>query len=315
MQDYAERDSRVIVIDKKNSGYGATCNRGLDEASGIYIAIVEPDDWIEPRMFEDMLAFAQNFSVPIDIIKTPYWRIYMPDTSKQRKLNCSYRHRIQPSQQPFKIEDAAHLLRHHPSIWSALYRKNFLDDANIRFKPIPGAGWADNPFLIETLCQAQNIVYLDTPYYCYREETPEKTAAFARTNTLIPFQRWNEQMDILERIHVTKEAVLSAQNSRGFTYLAGVMEEVPLQTPALYAEVERMFSRMNAELVFDDVEIPPRDKKLFLTVRKMPLRKISRLPYMVSLIKQGFYSLRNTGVRNTLLNTLSLFKRITTHNQ
>lgn len=49
MQDFAALDSRVRVIDKANQGYGATCNLGIREAKGDWIAILEPDDWIEPE--------------------------------------------------------------------------------------------------------------------------------------------------------------------------------------------------------------------------------------------------------------------------
>ncbi|MDR1014419.1 MAG: glycosyltransferase [Coriobacteriales bacterium] len=309
MQEYAERDVRVVVVDKPNEGYGATCNRGIDEASGTYISIVEPDDWIEQGMYEDMLAFASRFASPPDMVKTPYWRILMPDTPQQRKLNCSYRHRIRPPCQPFEIGVAPHLLCHHPSIWSALYRKAFLDDCGIRFMPIPGAGWADNPFLIETCCQARSIVYLDRPYYCYREETPESYAAFARNHTLVPFQRWNEQMDVLERLNVTDEGVLRAQNSRGFTYLAGITAEVPLEDPALHVEAERMFSRMDVDLVLSDAEIPPRSKDLFLELRGLPPQRTARLPYWLGLVAQGLYTLRNTGLRFTLQSLTDFLKR------
>lgn len=58
MQAHAAQDSRMRVIDKPNQGYGATCNRGIEEASGQWIAVVEPDDWIEPGMYAGMLAFA-----------------------------------------------------------------------------------------------------------------------------------------------------------------------------------------------------------------------------------------------------------------
>lgn len=58
MRRYAENDARIKVIDKQNQGYGATCNRGHAEATGTWISIVEPDDWIEPGMYADMLAFA-----------------------------------------------------------------------------------------------------------------------------------------------------------------------------------------------------------------------------------------------------------------
>lgn len=295
MASYAERDERIRVIDKKNEGYGATCNRGLAEAQGAWISIVEPDDWIEPGMYADMLAFAGALGNPVDIIKTPYWRIWMPDTSEQRKLNCSYKSRIKPPRQPFAIRDAAHLLTHHPSIWSALYRKGFLDELGIRFREFPGAGWADNPFLVETLCQTDRIAYLDTPYYCYREETPAKSKLFALNNTLMPLERWNDMMDALERIGVRDEAVLRAHNSRGFTYLSGILEEVPLEREDVREAAARMFKRMDAAFVLSDPEISPGCKRMFAELRGMPEPKVSGVPYAWGLVKQGAYNLKNVG--------------------
>lgn len=306
MRRYAENDGRIKVIDKQNQGYGATCNRGLAEATGTWVSIVEPDDWIEPGMYADMLAFAAKFAdegTPLDIVKTPYWRIWMPDTKQQRKLNCSYKNRIHPPKQPFAIADAAHLLCHHPSIWSAIYRKSFLDERNIRFKEIPGAGWADNPFLVETLCQTDRIGYFDTAYYCYREETPEKSKNFAHSNTLLPLERWNDMMDVLERLDITDERILRAHNSRGFTYLSGIIEEVDLTHDDVRETAKHMFERMNADLVFSDNEVSPGMKRLYAGLRGIPCPRINPLPHMKGLVGQGVYNLKNTGVVNTLFAT------------
>lgn len=306
MRRYAENDGRIKVIDKQNQGYGATCNRGLAEATGTWISIVEPDDWIEPGMYADMLAFAAKFAdegTPLDIVKTPYWRIWMPDTKQQRKLNCSYKDRIHPPKQPFAIADAAHLLCHHPSIWSAIYRKSFLDERNIRFKEIPGAGWADNPFLVETLCQTDRIGYFDTAYYCYREETPEKSKNFAHSNTLLPLERWNDMMDVLERLGITDERILRAHNSRGFTYLSGIIEEVDLTHDDVRETAKHMFERMDADLVFSDNEVSPGMKRLYAGLRGIPCPRINPLPHMKGLVGQGVYNLKNTGVVNTLFAT------------
>ena len=306
MHRYAENDGRIKMIDKQNQGYGATCNRGLAEATGTWISIVEPDDWIEPGMYADMLAFAAQFAdkgTPLDIVKTPYWRIWMPDTKQQRKLNCSYKDRIHPPKQPFAIADAAHLLCHHPSIWSAIYRKSFLDERNIRFKEIPGAGWADNPFLVETLCQTDRIGYFDTAYYCYREETPEKSKNFAHSNTLLPLERWNDMMDVLERLGITDERILRAHNSRGFTYLSGIIEEVDLTHDDVRETAKHMFERMDADLVFSDNEVSPGMKRLYAGLRGIPCPKINPLPHMKGLVGQGVYNLKNTGVVNTLFAT------------
>ena len=306
MRRYAENDGRIKVIDKQNQGYGATCNRGLAEATGTWVSIVEPDDWIEPGMYADMLAFAAKFAdegTPLDIVKTPYWRIWMPDTKQQRKLNCSYKNRIHPPKQPFAIADAAHLLCHHPSIWSAIYRKSFLDERNIRFKEIPGAGWADNPFLVETLCQTDRIGYFDTAYYCYREETPEKSKNFAHSNTLLPLERWNDMMDVLERLGITDERILRAHNSRGFTYLSGIIEEVDLTHDDVRETAKHMFERMDADLVFSDNEVSPGMKRLYAGLRGIPCPRINPLPHMKGLVGQGVYNLKNTGVVNTLFAT------------
>lgn len=312
MQQFAAQDSRIKVIDKQNQGYGATCNRGLAEATGTWISIVEPDDWIEPTMYADMLAFAAQFAksgTPLDIVKTPYWRIWLPDTPQQRKLNCSYKNRIHPPKQPFAIADAAHLLCHHPSIWSAIYRKSFLDEHGIRFREIPGAGWADNPFLIETLCQTSRIGYFDTAYYCYREETPEKSKNFALTNTLLPFERWNDMMDVLEQLGVSDKRILRAHNSRGFTYLSGVIEEVDLRHEHMREAAARMFARMDASLVFSDSEVSPGMKRLFAELRGIPCPNVSPLPYAAGLVRQGLYNLKNAGIGYTAYATKSFFQK------
>lgn len=309
MQAYARRDERVRIIDKPNQGYGATCNRGLEEATGDWISIIEPDDWIESDMYADMLAFAGTLDESADIVKTPYWRIWLPDTPEQRKLNCSYRSRIKPPRQPFAIRDAAHLLTHHPSIWSAIYRKEYLDRYGIRFREYPGAGWADNPFLLETLCQTDRIAYLDAPYYCYREETPEKSKSFALNNTLLPLQRWNDMADVLKRLNVRDKAVLQAHNSRGFTYLSGILEEVPLSKTEVREAATRMFERMDTDLVLSDAEIPPGCKRMFAELRGLPEPKTSKLPYAWGLVKQGMYNLKNVGPSFTWYTLTSYFKK------
>ena len=52
-------DPRVIIIDKKNSGYGHSLNVGVDAAKGEYIGIVETDDYILPEMYETLYRVAR----------------------------------------------------------------------------------------------------------------------------------------------------------------------------------------------------------------------------------------------------------------
>ena len=298
-QAHAARDGRIRVIDRPNGGYGSACNRGIDEARGTWMAILEPDDWILPDMYRAMTVFAGRFSRVIDIVKTPYWRICDPDTPAQKRLNCSYRHRVKPKAQPFAIGEAPHLLSHHPSIWSALYRRDFLLRKHIRFPEYPGAGWADNPFLVETLCQTDAIAYLDEPFYCYREETPEQHAAFVRRSTVMPLERWQAMMDVLERLQVTDPAVMGAMVRRLFQYLGGITAELGM-TDEVRAAAAAAFERLDAAWVLDDAAIAPADKRLFAALRGLPQPAGAALPYAGSLAKEGLYTLRNNGVGYTL---------------
>lgn len=51
---YAEKDARITVIDKSNSGVSATRNFGISKANGKYIAFVDADDRIDKAMYRKM---------------------------------------------------------------------------------------------------------------------------------------------------------------------------------------------------------------------------------------------------------------------
>ena len=51
---YAEKDSRIKVIHKKNEGLGMARNSGLNCASGKYVTFVDGDDYIESTHIEKM---------------------------------------------------------------------------------------------------------------------------------------------------------------------------------------------------------------------------------------------------------------------
>ncbi|BAF40279.1 glycosyl transferase [Bifidobacterium adolescentis] len=53
--DYAEKDSRVIVIHQKNGGIAKAQNTGLDAAHGEYIAFADNDDILDSRNIELLL--------------------------------------------------------------------------------------------------------------------------------------------------------------------------------------------------------------------------------------------------------------------
>lgn len=53
-ESYAKRDSRIKVYHKENAGVSAARQDGLNYAIGKYVIHVDPDDWVEPQMIEEL---------------------------------------------------------------------------------------------------------------------------------------------------------------------------------------------------------------------------------------------------------------------
>lgn len=51
---YKQQDKRVKVIDKPNGGVSSARNEGIKVAIGEYIGFIDPDDWIENNMYEQL---------------------------------------------------------------------------------------------------------------------------------------------------------------------------------------------------------------------------------------------------------------------
>ena len=203
ISDYAELDRRIVNVNQDNSGYGASVNRGIDRAKGKYIAIVESDDFIDQRMYQDLYSLAEERK-DIDIIKSSYWEYYDTEdgrgrTKKPRVAACK------PPKEVFTVWEYPKVIFHHPSIWSCLYRRDFLLSNHIRFVEAKGGGWVDNPFMLEAFCTAKRITWNPEAYYYYRQTNPN-ASSFLK-DCRIPFFRTEEMLNYLDEKEISDTAV------------------------------------------------------------------------------------------------------------
>lgn len=205
---YASRDARIKVIHKTNGGYGAAVNAGLDAAAGEWIGIVEPDDWIEPNMYEDLSRLAND---DVDIVKADYTAVYPDGVVKRKKFELPL------TSIGFDRNECDVLWFAHPSIWTCIYRRSFLIEYGIRMKEVPGSGWTDNPFFYETICQARRIRYLNESVYNYRSDYVDPTVK--NSNWKFPHDRIVEIYDWLESKKYSPEFIARAILIRSSTYM------------------------------------------------------------------------------------------------
>ena len=83
IRSFAARDERIRVIDKKNSGYGDSMNKGLETARGRYVAILESDDFFEPGALEALHATAERTGA--DVVKADFY-LYWSAPEERREL-------------------------------------------------------------------------------------------------------------------------------------------------------------------------------------------------------------------------------------
>lgn len=72
LKDYKNKDSRIIVIDKKNEGVSTARNAGLQICKGRYITFVDADDWIDNIMYEEMHKILVKQKV--DLVRVNYFK-------------------------------------------------------------------------------------------------------------------------------------------------------------------------------------------------------------------------------------------------
>lgn len=262
MQKFADKDARFKVLDKPNGGYGHSLNYGLAHATGEYIAIVEPDDFIDPDMYRDLYRYA-HVDGSADVVKGSYWEYFDGRDGFEEEIREPNISRCMPkTAHAFTLDENAEVFCHHPSIWSAIYRRAFLEEQGIRFVEPKGAGWADNPFFVETLVSASRIVWVPKAYYFYRQTNPSASSFLKDFH--IPFDRAREMRKILADHQVSND-ILAAFYLREFDYIFSVIGEfgfdaIDLEIRTLIQEV---LDSMDSDIVHTNPKLRHKDVKLY----------------------------------------------------
>lgn len=59
-REYADRDSRIVLIHQENGGLSAARNKGLSVATGDYVLFLDSDDWVDIHMVEKLVFLASE---------------------------------------------------------------------------------------------------------------------------------------------------------------------------------------------------------------------------------------------------------------
>ncbi len=170
--EYAARDSRVIVIHQKNGGVGMARQTGLNAVTGEYAIHVDPDDWVEPTMLQEL--YTKAIVEAADVVICDYY----VDTKKKTSL---------VKQQPTSL-DAKNILKElfqqlHGSCWNKLVKRACYNKVKARF--FQGINYCEDLLFWIQIYSHLNVktAYLNRAFYHYYADQSHQsiTANYSRS--------------------------------------------------------------------------------------------------------------------------------------
>ena len=163
-EEYTSKDSRVKIVMHPGS-YGKAFNKSLEIATGEYIGIVETDDWLDLTMYEKMYNKAKLENA--DVVKCGFWFAFDDENKNFTVLYDEY-------EEVLDINKQQNFLSSQPSVWSCIYKKDFLLKNNMQMIE-KRQSFIDVPFHYESICKAKKYVLIKEPLYYYYQDNSNQT--------------------------------------------------------------------------------------------------------------------------------------------
>ena len=167
LEEYKNKDSRIIIVDKKNGGLSSARNAGMKVAKGEFFSFIDSDDWIDSSMLEKLYKNITSLDTDISICavhqfdetnqkiddSNPYYTLEYFDSSFDNK-SFSYK-----ETKPFIMDVCV-------MAWNKLYRRSLIDKCKAEFPD--GLIFEDGPFFFTIFFKTQKVSIVREFLYYYR---------------------------------------------------------------------------------------------------------------------------------------------------
>ena len=165
-QEYAQKDNRIVYIEKENGGQSEARNMGLDRMTGSYVTFVDSDDWIELDYVEILYKKITEYQADIAVGNyysfnetegMYYFHIFGDSYHEKVYDNVSIFENLYESQE---MKSFALI-----SVWGKLYKADLVKHLRFDIGKLGEDGYLNQKIYL----LAEKTIYLNKGLYAYRQ--------------------------------------------------------------------------------------------------------------------------------------------------
>lgn len=165
-QGYAQKDNRIVYIEKENGGQSEARNMGLDRMTGSYVTFVDSDDWVELDYVENLYKKITEYQADIAVGNyysfneaegMYYFHIFGDSCYEKVYDNVSIFENLYESQE---MKSFALI-----SVWGKLYKADLLKHLRFDIGKLGEDGYLNQKIYL----LAEKTIYLNKGLYAYRQ--------------------------------------------------------------------------------------------------------------------------------------------------
>lgn len=157
LEEYKNRDSRIILLNQENSGQSVARNRGIEIAKGEYIGFVDPDDWVDLDYYEKLYNTANTNDADIAVGGI----IRVTGIKKKKFLNFEKETITDNTNLKFELCDVPE----KSYVWNKIYKTEKLKEIGLEFEK--GIFYEDCIFTPQALFFLWKMVTVPNIHYYY----------------------------------------------------------------------------------------------------------------------------------------------------
>ncbi|WAA12713.1 glycosyltransferase family 2 protein [Fervidibacillus halotolerans] len=164
--EYETRYPTIVkAIHQENKGHGGAVNTGIHHASGLYLKVVDSDDWVDYEAYMNILQKIKSIvseNQTVDLILSNF--VFEKEGKKYKKV-MKYEN-VFPQDTIFSWDDVGNFRKgQYIMMHSMIYRRELLKDCGLKLPE--HTFYVDNIFVFHPLKYVKKMLYLNENFYRY----------------------------------------------------------------------------------------------------------------------------------------------------